>query len=140
MKSKAPCHINIVFCWKPCKTQYLVGSQFRTQCLSKAIYSQFCSPLCARAPGLYQMMPNLLKQHAGKILKMKMHTLTRKPFPLHKKYPQHLHCERMNLGKFQISSSWRFFWVPNLKMAGNPQGRKQARKLQATLEGCNPKL
>ena len=28
------------------------------------------------------MMPNLLKQHAGKILKMKIRTLTREPFHL----------------------------------------------------------
>ena len=41
LASEAPCHINTIF-WGDRVKHKLVRSQFRMQCLSKAIYSQFC--------------------------------------------------------------------------------------------------
>ena len=41
LASEAPCHINTIF-WGDRVKHKLARSQFRMQCLSKAIYSQFC--------------------------------------------------------------------------------------------------
>ena len=41
LASEAPCHINTIF-WGNRVKHKLARSQFRMQCLSKAIYSQFC--------------------------------------------------------------------------------------------------